>query len=307
MKIPFWKNNIVLLIIATCLWGGNFVVGKVMVDEVPPITLALFRWITALIVVLPFFGFSVWEERKLYLKHWRIVLFLALTGLIGFNTIVYYAVHHTSSINASLMNAATPIVIVLMAMMFLKERFSFIRLIGILVSLFGVIWVSTSGSLHALLNLKFNHGDLWMILAVICWAMYSIAVRKTSDFFPAQGIFAITILITVILLTPMALMEITFGVQKIIFSWTLLGGVLYIGIFASVVAFTCWNLVVSQIGPSRSSSFLNLIPLFSAIFATTFISEKVQAFHLIGAVLIICGVYITTKLGKNDILSIKSK
>jgi drug/metabolite transporter (DMT)-like permease len=297
--IRLFKSNYLLLVLAACFWGGNFVVGKAMVSEIPPITLALLRWFVALLVVSPFFGKAVWKERRLYVKHWKTVVFLALVGVAGFNTLLYIAVQYTGSINASLMNAATPIIIVILSILFLRERFSAVRLIGILVSLGGVLWIVSRGSKETLLNLAFNKGDLWMLIAVILWAIYSIGVKKSIGIFPSTGIFTVTIWLTVILLLPLSLIELNVRETDMMFSWNLLIGLLYVGIFASVAAFTSWNLAVSRLGPSRCASFLNLIPLFSAIFATLFTDENVQIFHYIGAFLIICGVYITTKIGKN--------
>src|SRR4051794_1908928 len=116
-----WNSPYLLLLVATCLWGGNFVVGKALVTEIPPLTLALIRWGIALLCIAPFWGRTLWQHRVLYLDNWKTVLFLSLTGVAGFNTFVYIAVQYTDSINASLMNAATPIIIVLLSMFFLGE------------------------------------------------------------------------------------------------------------------------------------------------------------------------------------------
>jgi drug/metabolite transporter (DMT)-like permease len=295
LNFNFWKNNYFLLILATCLWGGNFVMGKALAGEVPPITLSLLRWITALLVLGPFYGKMVWENRRVYKNNWRMVTVLAMTGVAGFNTLVYIAVQYTSSINASLMNSTTPITILLFSIFFLREKFSILRSTGILLSLCGVLWIISYGSFEVLMGLRFNKGDLWMLLAVILWSFYSIAVKKSSGLFPSHGIFTITIAISVLLLFPLSAVELFVYEREILLSWSVLWGVLYFGIFASVVAFTSWNLAVSRLGPSRSASFLNLIPLFSAVFATLFIGEQIHMYHFIGAFLVISGVYISTR------------
>jgi drug/metabolite transporter (DMT)-like permease len=291
-----WNSPYVLLLVATCLWGGNFVVGKALVTEIPPLTLALIRWGIALLCITPIWGKMVWQRRRIYLDNWKTVLFLSLTGVAGFNTFVYIAVQYTDSINASLMNAATPIIIVLLSMFFLGESFSGLRGIGILISLVGVLWIIGHGSWKSIVSLSFNRGDLWMLLAVFLWALYSIGVRKTAGKFLANEMLLITVLLSVIVLIPFSVVELSLSPRALNGSWHTLAGVFYIGIFASLVAFTCWNKAVALIGPSRCASFLNFIPLFSAIFATLFTGERIQLYHIMGALLILSGVYVTTRI-----------
>lgn len=290
------KSPYLLLVIATCLWGGNFVMGKVLVAEIPPIILALLRWTVALTITLPLFGKQILQHRNVFLKRWKTVVFLALTGVAGFNTVTYVAVQYTGSINAALMNSAAPIMIVILSMIFLGEKFSVQRGIGILISMAGVLWIITHGSWSALARLNFNRGDLWMLLAVALWAAYSIGVKKIAGQLPANALLALTIVITVIVLIPIAMFELTFQKPLPPHSWTgTIGGILYIGIFASIIAFLSWNKAVTIIGPSRSANFLNLIPLFSAIFAILFTGEHLAFFHLAGASLILLGVFVTTR------------
>jgi drug/metabolite transporter (DMT)-like permease len=291
-----WNSPYVLLLVATCLWGGNFVVGRALVSEIPPLTLAFIRWSIALLCIAPFWGGQAWKRREIYLQNWKMVLFLSLTGVAGFNTFVYIAVQYTDSINASLMNAATPIMIVLLSMLFLRESFSGLRGFGIVISLVGVLWIIGHGSWTTIVSLSFNRGDLWMLLAVFLWAMYSIGVRKTAGKFLANEMLLITVALSVIVLIPCSIMELTVTQRTVNGSWNTLAGVFYLGLFASLVAFSCWNKAVALIGPARCASFLNFIPLFSAIFATLFTGEHIQLYHVIGALLILSGVYVTTRI-----------
>lgn len=289
-----WKSPYVLLVIATCLWGGNFVVGKIVVSELPPFTLAFLRWGTAFLAVLPFFGRELWRHRRLLFKHWSHVLFLAVTGVASFNTLVYVSVQYTSAINASLVNATSPVVMVLLSPLLLRERFSFMRGIGVCVTLIGVLWIISRGSLSILFDLSFNRGDLWMVLAVLLWALYSIGIKKSAGRFPANALFMATMIPAIVLLAPFSAVEMWLRGETVHVTGMMVGSVLYVGLFASLVAFSCWNKAVSLLGPSRCAGFLSLIPLFSAVFATLFADEAIQSFHLVGAVGIITGLYVTT-------------
>ena len=294
-RVMKWNSPYILLLVATCLWGGNFVVGKVLVTEIPPITLALFRWSIALLCLIPFLGRTLWQRKDIYLQNWKTVLFLSLTGVAGFNTFVYIAVQYTDAINASLMNAATPIIIVLLSMLFLREKFSGFRGIGIIISLVGVLWIIGHGSMAAILSLSFNQGDLWMLLAVFLWALYSIGVRKSVGKFKANEMLLITVFVSVMVLIPCSIIELAVTKRIVSGSWDTIVGVFYIGIFASLIAFSCWNKAVAAIGPSRCASFLNFIPMFSAIFATLFTGEHIRLYHGVGTILILSGVYVTTR------------
>jgi drug/metabolite transporter (DMT)-like permease len=292
------KSPYVLLVIATCLWGGNFVAGKLLVADVPPLMLAAARWLTALALLLPFYGRAVWHARSELLRRWPQVAVLSLFGVAGFNSLVYVAVQTTSPINAALMNAATPVFILLISLLFLGEKLSVARTVGILVSIAGVVWIIGKGSLDAILALQFTRGDLWMVLAILFWALYSILMKRWAGSFEPNSLFVATIIIAVMLLVPISALELGFGSHALHVNWTVIGGVLYIGVFASIVAFTCWNRAVELLGPARSAGFLNLIPVFSALFASLFTGERLRLFHVVGTALILGGIALSSRASK---------
>lgn len=269
-----------------------------MVSEVPPFTLALLRWSTALLLLAFLFGRSVWRNRALFFQRWKTVLFLACTGVAGFNTLAYIAVQYTDSINAALMNSATPIMIVAISYFSLRERLSPISGTGIVISMVGVLWIISRGSWNALISFSFNKGDLWMLLAIFSWALYSVGMKKLAGVIPANELFTVKVALTVIILFPLSVIELIVRNKPVDFTWGTVTGVFYLGIFASIIAFSSWNKAVSLIGPSRCASFLNLIPLFSAIFATLFAGEQIRFYHLMGTIFILSGVYATMKADK---------
>ncbi|OCT12337.1 hypothetical protein A8709_31395 [Paenibacillus pectinilyticus] len=295
------KSPYLLLILATCIWGGNFVAGKALVLHIPPITLATCRWGIAFLCLVPLFGKVAWKLRHEFLAHWKMVVFLSLTGVAGFNSLTYVAVQFTGSINAALMNAATPIFVVLITWFVLKERLAWWALPGIAVSMLGVCWIISQGNLQALLRLSVNKGDLFMLIAILCWALYSVGMKKMAGRFPASPFLLVQVTVALVVLIPSSLIEWWVKAPQVVWSGALVSGLLYVGIFASIVAFLSWNKAIELAGPQRCAGFLNFIPLFSAIFATTFTGESLQLYHLLGAASIVLGVYLTNMAMKKQV------
>jgi drug/metabolite transporter (DMT)-like permease len=292
-----------LLFLATCIWGGNFIAGKALVTHMPPLTLSAVRWSIAFVCMLPFFGKEAWFLRADFIRHWRMICFLSLTGVAGFNSLTYIAVQFTSSINASLMNSATPIMVVILSWLMLKERIAWSALPGIIISMAGVVWIIGRGSMEALLSLSFNKGDLWMLLAVLCWSLYSIGMKRAAGLFPASPLLFVQAAAALLLLIPLSTVELLSTGHAIAWSASLGIGLLYIGLFASIVAFLSWNRAIELAGPQRCAGFLNLIPLFSTLFAMSFTGESFHVYHLLGVILIFMGVYLTQRAMKNRLIT----
>ena len=284
-----------LLILATILWGGNFVIGRAVTGDIPPVTLALLRWGVAMIVFLPIGIKHLKKDWSKLLAHWKIVIVLSITGVAAFNTLVYIGVYDTTSINASLMNSATPIFIYLLSFFFLKEKLSRNQLIGTLISLIGVVFILSGGTLDSLKHFSFNRGDLIILTAVLCWSIYSLLIKQYSDRLPGLSTFFITIVIGAIMLVPFSAYEMASSETEIIWSFKTIGAILYVGTLASIVAFLSWNKGVVQIGASRASIYLNFIPLFATIFATIFLSEQLLLTQVIGGLAVIGGVIYTNR------------
>lgn len=285
----------VLLILATVLWGGNFVIGRAVADDIPPIILSYFRWIIALIVFLPIAWKSFAKDWQYIRNHLRIVIVLSLTGIATFNTLVYVALHYTTAINASLMNSTTPIVIFLLSYLFIKEKLTKKQIIGAILSLIGVLFIISRGSLELITSFSFNSGDLIMLIAVLSWSIYSILVKQYSDRLPGNSTFLASIVIGIIILTPFFIFDWLNEHESINWSIGSVSAILYIGIFASIVAFLSWNSGVVRLGASKAGIFLNFIPLFATLFAVIFIGETLQLSQLFGAVFVISGVYLASK------------
>ncbi|RUL46509.1 MULTISPECIES: DMT family transporter [Lysinibacillus] len=291
MKFPPYA----LLVLATLLWGGNFVIGRAVTGDIPPFTLAFLRWCLAFFVFFPI-AFKYVKRDWLKLKeHWKIVLVLAFTGVAAFNTLVYIGVYSTTSINASLMNSTTPIFIYILSFIFLKEHLSKNQMIGTAISLIGVIFILTGGSLETLMHFSFNKGDLIVLVAVFCWSIYSLLIKQYATRLPGFSTFLVSIAMGAIILAPFTVYELATLDSPIVWSTKTISAIVYVGVLASIVAFLSWNTGVVKMGANRASIFLNLIPVFATIFATIFIGEQLQLAQVVGGLAVIGGVILTNR------------
>ena len=284
-----------LLVLATLLWGGNFVIGRAVAGDIPPITLAFLRWSVAFIVFLPIAYSRVKREWHMIKANWPAVIVMAITGVACFNTLVYIGVYYTTSINASLMNSSTPIIIYILSFILLKERLSKFQLIGTALSLSGVAFILSKGSLETLLSFSFNKGDLIVLIAVFCWGVYSLLVKQYAGRLPGYSTFLVTIALGVIMLLPFTIYELMTTSVEIVWSPSTIGAIVYVGIIASIVAFLSWNNGVVALGANKASIYLNFIPLFAAIFAVLFLDEDLLIAQIIGGLAVICGVILANK------------
>ena len=284
-----------LLILATVLWGGNFVIGRAVAGDIPPVTLSFLRWCVAFAVFLPFVYQRMRREWTMIRANWPAVILMALTGVVGFAALVYIGLHYTTSINASLMNSSTPIIIYILSFIFLKERLSRFQLLGTALSLVGVLFIISGGSLESLLAFSFNKGDLIVLVAVFCWGVYSLLVKQFAGHLPGHSTFLVTIALGIITLLPFTIHELATSSTAIDWSPGIFGAILYVGVAASIVAFLSWNSGVVAIGPNRASIYLNFIPLFAAVFAVLFLGEEVIIAQLIGGLAVVGGVMISNK------------
>ncbi|WP_226035383.1 DMT family transporter [Aquibacillus saliphilus] len=288
------RNPYLLLAFAMMLYAGNLLVGKPVSEEIPPITLTLLRYLIAFIAVLPF-GYSEWKKnRALWRKEWKAILSLSISGLVLFNILVYLALNYTTSVNAAIVESSTPVFALLLGFILFNERFTKVQLIGVILSLFGVFSVITKGSLDVILSLSFNPGDIIMLGAMLTWAIYSIFIKQHTWKFPVMGGLLVMCVIAIVILVPLSAIEYN-KIASINWSTPVILGLIYLGVFPSLIALMAYNKGVSEIGPSKASIFLNLIPVFTMIGAVLFLGEIITWVQIVGGILVITGVAITNK------------
>lgn len=281
-----------LAVAATALWAGNFIVARAFNQDIPPISIAFWRWTIAAIALAPFALPGTIKDWKLVKKHLPYLAVTALLGVTAFNTLIYVASHTTQAINMSLIATASPIFMVIMSRIFYGERITWKKTAGIAIAMSGVLLLISGGSLENLLHIDLRVGDLYMLLAAIVFASYSILVKgkppamSTTTF--SMSIFSIGLL----WLAPLYGWELVSS-QEVVFHRSLVLGLLYVGIFSSVVGYIAWNQAIVLIGPARTALIYYLIPVFSGIEAWLLLGEPITLVHIFSMLSIVSGIILT--------------
>jgi drug/metabolite transporter (DMT)-like permease len=282
-----------LLTLANLFWAGNWIVGRGMRAEVPPIALSFWRWVIALAFLLPLAWPYLKRDRAVLLAGWRWLAVLGVLGTCLYNALTYVGLQLTEAINGLLLNSFIPIVIVTLAWIFQGKRLRKIEALGIAASFLGVMTIVARGDPHTLLGLTLNIGDVWILLSVIAWAAYTLLLPKRPAAHPLAFLFAIAAIGTLATL-PLYLMEIAGG-RHIHASPGAWAAIAYAGIFPAFLGFIFWNKGVEEVGASRAGLFIHLMPAFGILLAAVFLGERLMNFHFIGIALIFSGIYLTTR------------
>ena len=289
----------IMLVCATLFWAGNFMIGKfAFLTNIPPMSLVFFRWSLVWLILLPFTYKEILKYKDIILNNLPLLFFLALTSVGLFNSFTYLALVHTQVINASLFNTAIPAIIILLCFIFKIEKTNKFQIFGLFLAVLGILSIITKLDLNVLLSLDFNKGDLIMIGGVITWGLYSAFLKKKKFELPLLTLVHVLCTLGLIFILPQFLFELSQG-QFVKFNINLGLTLIFLAIFPSIGSYYCWAGAVSIIGANRAGIFLSLIPLFSTIMAIIIFNEHFQFFHLIGAVLIILGLFLSNKEIKN--------
>lgn len=288
-----YTNPYLLLTLTSLFWSGNMVIARGIHEEVPPFTLAFWRWAIALALVLPFALPHLRSQWHLLKRHWVALLILGILSVGCYNTFVYIALQHTTATSATMLNSFIPVATIVFAYLLLGKRLSRTEALGALLSLIGVLTIVAQGSVDTLLGLQLNSGDLWMMLAVLTWGLYTVGLKwRPQEIHPMLLLAALTV-VGVTMLTPLYLWEILNG-QNIQSSETTWTGILYIGIFPGFVGYVFYNAGIAAVGPSRGALFIHLMPVFGTLLAIMFLGEQPLWFHYTGIAMVFSGIFLTT-------------
>ena len=279
-----------LAVLAALIWSGNFIVAKALNNKIPPFSLNFYRWLIASLIMLPFAIKQFKSQWKLVKQSWHYLFWASLSGIVLFNSFVYIGAHFTSAINLALIGTtSSPIMAIILAGIFLKERIGWMKLSGMVLCTIGVLFLLLKGNFQNLLSLHFSTGDLWMLLAAFSFAVYNTLVKKKpAGISPVNFLFVIFSSGTLMLL-PFYIRELN-RYPAVECSNEIIFSVLYIGIGASVICFLIWNMAIGKLGAGRTALFGNLIPVFSSIEAAIILNEDFSWIHVTSMLIIFAGI-----------------
>ena len=287
----------IVLCFASLFWSGNFVIGRLASVEnlVSPLSLGFYRWIIAFIILTPFCFSKAIQDLPLLKKQPGMIFLIVLTGPTLFNTFVYLGLTATTVINALLIISTTPMLIILFNRILYKSETNLYQMLGIFISLIGVSFVIAKGNYQNIFQSNFYFGDLFILLAVTSWSLYSIFLKKNVTGVSGFSFLYISFGLTVVFLFPVYLYDLFIQGNYLQISKQSLLIIGYTGIFPSIFSYICWNTGVALIGPNKSGPFLHLMPIFGGILAFLVFQETLYIYHYAGIVSVIIGIIITNK------------
>lgn len=292
MRRPTW----LFALLPPLFWAGNVVLGRALHADIPPLALSFWRWLLALAILLPFSAGALRRQWPLWRRHWPILGLLALPAVSGYNSFVYLGLQTTTATNGVLLTSSIPVLIVLLSFLLLRQRIDGWQVVGILLSLLGVLVIVTQGEPGRLARLRLNSGDLWILAAALSWAVYSVCLRWRPVGLDALAFLTLLIIFGLIPLLPLALWEHAQG-HRCEPSLANLSAIGYVAVFPSLLAYVLWNRAVAELGANRTGQFIHLIPVFGALLAMLFLGERLAGFHAAGIGLIVTGIWFATMHG----------
>ncbi|MFH2093353.1 MAG: EamA family transporter [Pseudomonadota bacterium] len=281
------------LVLTIFFWSINTVLARGMVFSIRPLALSFYRWVSALVFILPFALPQIkahWAEIKANLSF---LFILSIFSVALYNSILYLGAQYTTATNISLVIATMPGITILLAWLINRERTRWLQITGVIISVSGMITIISKGSLSILLGLKFNPGDLLIILAISSWAIYSVLLRKRQMTIPPIVFLAVLIAMGVVCIFPFYLWEyFVYGGFEL--TGNRMGLFVFLGIFPSILSYICWNYGVKITGAAIASVFMYLTPVFTSLLAFFFLDEHLYWYHVAGGLFIFIGLFLSS-------------
>lgn len=275
------------------IWSGNWVLGRAVRSDIPPVALTFGRWAISALCLAPLAIPRLKGKIAILKRHWRLIAALGFLGVGFFQVAIYTGLRYTGTINAVLMNSVAPMFIIAIAWLVDGDRVSPRQLIGMLISFCGIVVIITRGEFDQLLHLRFNIGDLIIVTAMPAWGLYCVLLRRAPKSLDTLGLLFAMNIAGLAMVAPAALAEAVFFETP---RWSPLrfAAVLYIGVFASFLAYICWNRGVELVGANRAGFTTHLLPAFATVLAVIFLGEELHPYHLAGIAVVLFGVYLAT-------------
>lgn len=288
------KNPYLLLTAATLFWSGNWVAGRVLADLFPPAALTFWRWAIALALLAPFVSGELWRSRALLARHWKPIVLIGLLGGGTHNVLQYWGLQYTTASNGALLNSLTPIWIILLGAVLLRDPFPRAAAAGAAVSFAGALAIVTRLEWEALAAFRLNPGDLLVIAAQVLLAAYTLALRWRPAGLGGLAFLACFALVSEVPIGVAYAFEHAAG-GRIVFNTTSMLGLAYVAVFPALLAYHFWARGVAEVGAARAGVFVQLVPFFGAAMGVAFLGERLGLHHLVGMTLIIAGVTIASR------------
>ncbi len=296
VKAPRSASPYLLLSLSPLFWACNWIIGRGLYAEIPPMAMTFFRWLFAIVILAPFAWPHLRRDAPILRARWKTMLVLGAIGVGTHNGLAYLGLNYTTATNGVILNSFIPIMIIAMSWIFLRERLTRGQVAGVLVSLAGVLIILSKGSIDTLLGFQVNVGDLFIILSMAMWATYTIGLRWRP-----QGVNVLSFLLVVAVIgdlcvVPLLFWEMALG-RYVHWSWTVVGALVAVGLFSSVLAYIFWNRGVEVVGANVAGLFVHLMPVYGVVLAWLFLGERTAPYHLAGIALILAGIWATSRLG----------
>lgn len=287
------RQPYLLLGLTALLWGGNAVAGRLAVGEISPMALTCLRWVIVVAILVPSMGSQVLSEWPALAPRWRLILFMGALGFTGFNALFYAAAHHTSAVNLTIFQGSIPVLVLLGTVLLFKAPIRLLQVLGMVVTMGGVVVVAAKGDLEVLRALALNIGDVWMLLACVFYAGYTLGLRNRPlvsgfVFFTAMAVVAFVTSV------PLLVYEVAIGAVQ----WPTAKGwlvLLYVGLMPSLVSQIFFMRGVELIGPARAGLFVNLVPVFGSLLAVVLLGEPFAVYHALGLALVLGGIWLAER------------
>ncbi len=287
-----WRAAPVLLCLTMLFWAGNSIAGRAMAGVVPPMSLSFWRWVLAAVLITPFAWPHLKTDFAQLRRHWPMVVLLSATGVASFGALLYLGLESTTALNSLLMQAAIPPLILLFALVFLRERTGWPQTLGVVLSLAGVLVVIAQGRPWDLLHLDIHPGDGIVLVGVLLYAAYSLLLRRKPAVHPLSLLWA-TFVVSILLLAPLYAWEVS-RLGGFTVTPQALAGLAYVAVFPSFLAYLFFNRGVELLGAGRAGHFMHLMPVFGSVLAVALLGEAFHGFHAVGVALIAAGIVLAS-------------
>jgi drug/metabolite transporter (DMT)-like permease len=291
-----------LLLIPPLLWAGNAIVGRLVHELIPPLTLNFLRWVLAFVLLLPIAHQVLGRTSPLW-PHWKRYALLGLLGVGCYNSLQYLALQTSTPINVTLVASSAPVFMLAMGALFFKQVVRKRQIFGAVLSIVGVLLVLCRGDWHALTNVHLVLGDVFVLIATVCWAWYSWLLSRTQEPVQVRANWAFFLMAQIVFglawsgaFTAAEWAGFT-GMLNAHVSWTwpLVAALIYVAVGPAVLAYRFWGLGVQRVGPNIASFFANLTPVFAATLSVIALGELPQLYHLTAFALIIGGIVVSSR------------